>query len=241
MANKFVFMTGVDGAIGSKVANTLADDGFKILDFEGDVSKVDDWFKCIDRIEYAGIKKIWAIVHCAGICNAAKIYQLVDDDFKKMYDVNCMPIFYSIKYIAAKYMFDYNSIGDIVGHIVNVNSISGLQGQSYLSHYCASKFAANGLMLCAAKELGQYGILVNSVCPGPTKGLMWEKLDKDYSEINGWPKDKSISDKYFGRQIIKRLAEPEDTANVISFLISDRNKFITGTHINVSGGNATGI
>lgn len=248
---KNVLLTGWRSGIGAAIKNRLDVDrkNYCVYRFKGDVGKREDWEK---ELRYQIINKtnIWAVINCAGIAEAKPIMEINPKMFAKMYNVNCLSIFNSIQTFGKKMIDDAcQNIGIqelkkkpdlVIGHIVNITSISSLQGMSYHAHYCASKFAANGLMQVAAKELAKWGILVNNVCPGPTETPMWDKLDKEYCAITGQSVGQPWDDKYLGKQIIKRLGKPEDTANVVAWLISDENTYITGTNIKVCGGNLIG-
>lgn len=242
-----VVVTGHKSGIGKAIADRLiSNTRYAIWSFKGDVDCLDDWKL---NVEETRNMRVWAVVNCAGIAEASSIFKTNENTFINMFKTNCLSIFHSIQTFGKKMIDDEMNIVEteednwkpkstnIIGHFVNITSISALTGFSYHSHYCASKFAANGLSQVAAKELAQYGICVNCVCPGPTDTPMWDKLDKEYSEINGVEVGEM---NYMQKQLIKRIGQPEDTASMVEYLISKDNKYITGTNVKVCGGNLIG-
>ena len=113
------------------------------------------------------------------------------------------------------------------GSIVNVASVAGLAGVSHRSAYNASKHALIGLTETLAAEWGGRGVRVNAVCPG------WIKTEMDHADQgSGAYTDRDIS----GRVPMARFARPEEVAEAIAFLASERAAFINGVHLPVDGG-----
>lgn len=110
------------------------------------------------------------------------------------------------------------------GKIVNIASVVGISGNAGQGNYSASKAGIIGFTKSIAKELGSRGINVNAVAPGFVETDMTNILnDKIKDEmINGIP--------------LKRAGKPEDIANVVAFLCSEKSDYITGQVINVDGG-----
>lgn len=110
------------------------------------------------------------------------------------------------------------------GRIINISSIVGLSGYRGLSVYSSTKAALDGLTRSLARELGSRNITVNSVAPGYLSTEMTEKLDKGQSQ------------QIINRTPLGRLGEPEDVAEMVMFLASDKANFITGQVFVVDGG-----
>ena len=119
--------------------------------------------------------------------------------------------------------------------IVNTASLAAKVGAPLLAHYSASKFAVLGWTQALARELAPNGIRVNAVCPGFVKTGMqsreieWEARLRDVSA-------QRVVDDYVAQTPLGRLEEPEDVADVVVFLCSDKARFMTGQGINVTGG-----
>lgn len=121
------------------------------------------------------------------------------------------------------------------GKIVNISSIVGKKASLDVAHYCASKFAVIGLTQSVAKELGEYSINVNAVCPGFVRTAMWESLLDIRSKSKNLPREK-IWEAAVDQIPLKRPQLPEDIANVVLFLSSEIARNITGESISVNGG-----
>jgi 3-oxoacyl-[acyl-carrier protein] reductase len=110
------------------------------------------------------------------------------------------------------------------GRVVNISSIVANTGYSGLSAYAASKAALVGFTKSLAREVGRLGITVNAVAPGFVTTEMTAALDEG---------DRS---KIAGRAALRRLVEPKDVANAVSFLLQDSARNITGTVLTVDAG-----
>jgi len=93
-------------------------------------------------------------------------------------------------------------------------------------------------MKVAAKEFANYGIRVNNVNPCPTDTPHWEQLLAEYAKLQNTTKEE-ITKYNLGKVLIKRLCKPEEVANAVFFLASDKAKYITGTSLKVDGGQTT--
>ncbi len=111
------------------------------------------------------------------------------------------------------------------GRIVNIASVIAFNGYSGLSVYGATKAAVVGFTRSLAREVGQFGITVNAVAPGFMETEMTKGLDEE---------NKS---KVVRRSALRRLAEPDDVADTVEFLMSDKARNITGTVVTVDAGN----
>ena len=113
------------------------------------------------------------------------------------------------------------------GKIINISSVGGKEGYVGLSHYCASKFAVIGIIQSLVKELAEYDINANAVCPGILHTQMWEGLLDDMSKREELSREQIFSSR-IGTIPLKRPQTPEDIANVVLFLSSEVSKNITG-------------
>jgi NAD(P)-dependent dehydrogenase (short-subunit alcohol dehydrogenase family) len=121
------------------------------------------------------------------------------------------------------------------GKIVNFSSIAGRHGRPYAADYSATKFAVISITQSAALALAPYGINVNAVCPGIVWTPMWEDIDRTQAQRFGMQPG-AWRDSFVEKVPLKRPAQPEDLAAVVSFLCSSDADYITGQAINVDGG-----
>ena len=112
------------------------------------------------------------------------------------------------------------------GKIINVTSINGLRGKFGQTNYSASKAGIIGYTKALAKELGAFGVNVNAVAPGLIETPMLKESEA---------RDK-IVDMALNEIVLKRVGQPEDLANLVVFLASDKARHITGEIIKVDGG-----
>ncbi len=139
-------------------------------------------------------------------------------------------------YLCAKAVAAEMLRGRIGGRIINMSSNCGKLGYPNLAAYCASKFGVIGFTQAMALELAPAGITVNAICPGPA--------DTDRLDYLGRRPDGTFDPALRASGIerraaavpLRRLAQPDDVAEVAVFLASDEAGYITGQAINVAGG-----
>lgn len=109
---------------------------------------------------------------------------------------------------------------------VNVSSVCGLNPTKGLGVYCATKYAVIGFSKCIALETGRRGIRVNVICPGaietPTNNSVREGAAKIQSTVE------SVG--------LARLGSPEEIADVVAFLFSDKSRYMNGSVVEIHGG-----
>jgi 3-oxoacyl-[acyl-carrier protein] reductase len=110
------------------------------------------------------------------------------------------------------------------GRIINISSVAGLMGASLQPSYGATKAGLIGLSKSLAIEAGRYGITVNTVCPG----FIATEAVQLY--------DEHMTERIAKRTALKRMGQPEEVAQVVTFLASDAASYITGAVIPVTGG-----
>ncbi len=113
------------------------------------------------------------------------------------------------------------------GAIVNIASLSGVRGEAMQSPYSAAKGGVIALTRTAAAEWARDGIRINAINPG---GIRTEGIKRYFEEVPG------AEEKTAGVHAMRRLGEPEEVADAVCYLVSDRASFITGTTLDVDGG-----
>ena len=114
--------------------------------------------------------------------------------------------------------------------IINLSSVNAYTGMPNTAVYAASKAALNSYTRTAATELAPRKIRINSVNPGPVFTPIFGKTGMSEEQLSGF------SQAMQNRVPLKRFGQPEDIANLVSFLASDEASFITGSEYNIDGG-----
>jgi NAD(P)-dependent dehydrogenase (short-subunit alcohol dehydrogenase family) len=181
-----------------------------------DVSDADAVESCFDKISNDHGLITHAVAN-AGISNPYSMLELSNDDWHLVIDVNLNGTFYFCR-AAARRMVQNKR-----GAIVSTASIGGLFARERYSAYGASKAAIIQLTRTMALEFGPSGIRVNAVAPGLVNTPI---QTKNAATISATAE----------RSALKRVAAPEEIANVMIFLLSDLSSFVTGQTIVADGG-----
>jgi 3-oxoacyl-[acyl-carrier protein] reductase len=162
--------------------------------------------------------RIDVLINNAGIVKDAQLIKMTDEQFEDVIDINLKGV-YNCTRAVVDTMVEQGG-----GVILNASSVVGLYGNFGQTNYAATKFGVIGFVKTWAKELGKKGIRANAVCPGfvatPILSSMPEKVIQAMEE----------------RVPMRRLAKPEEIANVYAFLASDEASYINGAAIEVTGG-----
>lgn len=166
-------------------------------------------------------KAVDLLVNNAGIIKDNLIWNMPEDDFDRVIDVNLKGTWLMCKE-AATYMKEQKK-----GRIVNIASRAWL-GNSGQSNYSASKGGVVSLTRVLALELGRYNVCVNAIAPGLIDTPLTQKLRPDVLET------------LIKAQPTRSMGKPQDIANAVAFLGSYENTFITGQVLYVDGGKSVG-
>lgn len=204
-------------AVLAQAENFLKTSGGRVLSFRADVSDharaavvVEETLTRTGRLDF--------LVNAAGMTDDAPLWEMTEDQWLRVTDVNLKGAF-SYTQAAARHFRRALS-----GKVVNIASIEAMRGRFGLSNYAASKAGLIAFTRSAANELGRYGVNVNAIAPGFIKTPLVERLpDKVRAQ--------AVSETALGR-----MGEPEDVANAVLFLCSERARHITGAVLTVDGG-----
>ena len=211
-----VLLTDVLDDEGAAVAADLGDAAaYRHLD----VTSEAEWEAAVADAE-ARFGPLTILVNNAGILDFGPVQDQDVARFRTVIDVNLVGTLIGIKVGAAS----MQRAGG--GSIINISSNAGIVGLPQASAYVSSKWAVRGLSKSAAQDLGPLGIRVNSVHPGGIATPMVGGGDPR----SGWVKKLPIA----------RWGQPEDVANVVTFLASDEAAYVTGAEWSVDGGATSG-
>ncbi len=239
---KVALVTGANTGIGKEIALTLATEGYLVivnylfnedkaqevkLEIEnkggqchlqyGDVSD----FKIAEEMMaevFNTFGRLDVLVNNAGITRDQLVLRMTEDDFDDVIRVNLKGTFNCIKGASKK------MLKQRFGKIINMSSVVGIMGNVGQCNYSASKAGVIGLTKSLAREFAPRNIQVNAIAPGFIETDMTDKIPEKIKEemISGIP--------------LQRMGKPEDIANIVAFLASDKANYITGQIIQVDGG-----
>lgn len=166
------------------------------------------------------------LVYAAGVGTALPLMQSKPDKVQDTFNVNFFGFFEMVRQITRKGRFNPGM------RIVGVSSCASLRGDKSKAIYSSSKAAMDSAVRCMAKELAEKGICINTVAPSMTATELYNHYVEKYGEDSETNKE-LLSRQYLG------IAQPQDIANAIAFLISPAARFITGITMPVDGGLTT--
>jgi 3-oxoacyl-[acyl-carrier protein] reductase len=231
-------VTGASRGIGAAIATALAEDGWTVgVNYRSDA---DGAQRVVDAIAAAGgtavtvpgdvadpgavdgvftqleeqFGPVLVLVNNAGVRADGLTVQLDDDDWSRVIETN----------LSAAFRLTRRAVRTMIrqryGRVVNVASIVGMKANAGQANYAASKAGLIGMTKTIAVEVARRGVTVNAVAPGFIETDMTEGLPPDM--LNAVP--------------AKRAGQPQDVADCVRFLASDRAGYVTGTTLTVDGG-----
>ncbi len=238
---KIALITGGARGIGLASAKALAADGFRpvLADIDKDAVKsaaseigqgavglycdvgaASDINSVFDRVE-AEMGPVSALVNNAGIAEAGDFLSYAFEDFQRVLDVNLTGVFVASQRAAQAMVKE-----GIKGSIVNMSSINAVVAIPEIPAYCASKGGVQQLTKATALALAPHGIRVNAVGPG--------SIDTDMlAGVNANP---AALARAMSRTPMGRVGQPEEIAEIVAFLSSEKASYITGETIFADGG-----
>lgn len=214
-----VLITGSSRGIGKAIAQKFVSEGYEVLTPSREEMNLLD-SKSIERyVREHKNDSIDIIVNNAGINDVNEIQNITDDEIERMISTNLVaPIKVCRGLVNGMKKKKY-------GRIVNIGSIWAVVSKSGRCVYSATKNGVHGITNTLAVELAKDNILVNTVCPGFTLTELTEK--------NNTPDELAAISTEIPMQ---RMAKPAEIAEVVFFLCSEKNTYLTGQKITVDGG-----
>ncbi|OZD01986.1 oxidoreductase [Rhodococcus sp. 06-235-1A] len=215
-----VWVTDISKATGEAVVKNILDAGGRAKFYQLDVTAPDSWTALAKDIESSD-GDLDGLVNNAGVSHRAGIEDTTVEDWHRVMNINLSSVFYGMKACAPLL-----KRGD-GGSIVNVSSIAGMLGY-FAAGYGASKWGVRGLSKVGALEFAEYGVRVNSIHPGLVDTPLLHSGSTTFVET-------SLQSVPAGR-----VADAEEIAESVAFLLSDSSRYITGTEIVIDGGLTSG-
>ena len=240
LKDKVAIVTGAGRGIGEGIAIALAKEGANVIVSDIDLESCGEVVKKIETLGGKGLavkcdvsnktevdamiqtvidkfSKLDVLVNNAGIFPFKPFLEMTEEEWNKVLDINLKSVFLCSQ-SGAKVMNEGSKI-------VNISSIAAFVGFSGLTHYCASKGGINGMIRALALELASKKICVNAVAPGSidtpgASGVSTEEIKKQTLAMIP----------------LSRVGKPEDIANAVVFLASNKADYITGQVLIVDGG-----
>lgn len=244
LEGKVALISGAARGMGAEEARLFASEGAKVvlgdvLDEEGektaaaigesalyvhlDVTSEEDWRAAVEKTEEA-FGKLDILVNNAGILRFGLLEHTSLEEYELVVKINQTGTFLGMKSAVAA----MRRAGG--GSIVNISSLAGIQGVGGACSYTASKFAVRGMTKVAAIEFGPSGIRVNSVHPGGIETPM----------TRPYGAESAAGESPAYRSPIARIGRPDEVANLVLWVASDKSSYCTGSEFVIDGGECAG-
>jgi NAD(P)-dependent dehydrogenase (short-subunit alcohol dehydrogenase family) len=255
LAGRVAIVTGSGKGMGPAIAETLAREGAGLMLCGRDLPPLE---KVAEHVRNLGRR---AFVTSCDVCKSADVDAMVTqtlqmlggridilvnaaggtgpverstidttpDEFNDVVAVNMRAVYLTIRAVLPTMMAQQ------YGKIVNVGGTWGLRGRALRMAYSATKWGLRGITKSVALEAGPYNINVNDVCPGIVEGPRVDNTFRLKSQLSGKTVDQ-VRKESVAEYALRRFSTPQDVAEVIAFLCSDKSRQITGQDIAVDGG-----
>lgn len=213
-----VVVTDINGELARATAEAMRSEGLAAHCVVGDITRAEDVQRLVDET-VAHFGGVHVLVNNAGAPRDRYLVKMSEEDWDFVITVMLKGAFLAAKAVMPHF------IEQGWGRVINISSRAHL-GNPTQANYSAAKAGLIGMAKALAQEEGRYGVTVNCVAPGFMETEMVKTLDT-YETI----KERAVK-----AQPIKRVGRPEDIADAVAFLASERAGFISGEVLHVTGG-----
>ena len=242
LVGKVAIVTGAASGIGLAVAQDFAKQGIRVtvsdIDIEGGRAVAAELpgarFQAADMTNPAEVRSLVGatieaeghvdiLVNNAGIQHVAPIVEFPEEKWRQIIEIMLTAPFILTKAVLpGMYERDW-------GRIINVSSVHGLRASAFKSAYVAAKHGIIGFTRVTALEAAEHGVTCNAICPSYVRTPLVEKQIAAQAKVHGIPESEVVAKVMVTEGAIKRLLEPEDVAQLITYLCSDAASGITGS------------
>lgn len=240
LTNKVAIVTGASRGIGRGIAQRLGQDGAtvvvnysgseqeakqvveviessggKAIALQANFSQIGDIRRLFQEVsDFCG--RLDILVNNAGTGIVAPISEVTEEEYNKVFNLNVRGVLFALQE-AARRMNDG-------GRIVNISSTTTIHPESGMAVYAASKAAIKLFTAVMAIEVGDRGITINTVMPGPTIPGMFGNMSPE------------VQQQAAASSPFNRVGTPQDIADIVAFLVSEEARWLTGQDICANGG-----
>lgn len=238
---RIALITGSTGGIGTALCRKLSEDGYRVVGnfrneeksvqlqqeldktghhielVHGDVSDFDSVGAMVQHIE-TNIGPIDILINNAGITRDTSFVKMTKGQWDEVLNTNLNSVFNCTRHVIQ------GMVERRFGRIINISSINAQKGQYGQTNYSTAKAGMHGFTKSLALEVAKYGITVNTISPGYIETEMVMAVPEN------------IREKIIAQIPVGRLGGPNEIAEAVSFLISAKSGFITGSNFAINGG-----
>ena len=235
---KTCVVTGGSSGIGLSIVNLFLENNYRVFNLDLTKSTLGEFCQCdvtnvkqvasiIDKISKN--HTIDVLVSNAGIHFSANIENTTEDDFDKVFNINVKGAYAAVKAVLPNMKENKN------GAIILMSSDQALIAKHNSFAYNLSKTALASMAKTTALDYASFNIRANAVCPGTIETPLYHQAIDNYCQKSGHDKAE-VHREEEALQPLKRLGQPEEVAELVLFLASDKAKFITGSLQVIDGG-----
>jgi NAD(P)-dependent dehydrogenase (short-subunit alcohol dehydrogenase family) len=248
LSNKKIIITGASSGIGEAAVIDAINEGAQVVAIGRNQEKLEalsektkchflvgdltDPNECKRMVDESAILMdgVTSLVNCAGVLKGGAVGTATVDNLNFNLTNNVQSVWSMMEHT-----IPYLKLNDDGTSIVNISSVNGLQSFGGVAAYCASKAAVDMLSRCSAIDLAPFKIRVNSICPGVVQTNLQKTGGLNEEAYAGFL-ERSMTVTHPLAISRGEIAQPQDVANLITFLVSDKSKWITGDNIKIDGG-----